>query len=56
MTWKLEKALGNIPYDQFGVSEEVQEQVKSRSLHALCSCFCKMILGFDVVFSYRLNW
>ncbi|KMT08005.1 hypothetical protein BVRB_6g144830 [Beta vulgaris subsp. vulgaris] len=28
VTWKLEKALGNIPYDQFGVSEEVQEQVE----------------------------
>lgn len=28
VTWKLEKALGNIPHDQFGVSEEVQEQVE----------------------------
>lgn len=28
VTWKLEKALGNIPYDKFGVSEEVQEQVE----------------------------
>ncbi|XP_074295588.1 U-box domain-containing protein 11-like [Silene latifolia] len=28
VTWKLEKALGNIPYEQFGVSEEVQEQVE----------------------------
>lgn len=25
--WKLEKALGNIPYDRFDISEEVQEQV-----------------------------
>uniref|UniRef100_A0A803LJQ4 RING-type E3 ubiquitin transferase n=1 Tax=Chenopodium quinoa TaxID=63459 RepID=A0A803LJQ4_CHEQI len=28
VTWKLEKALANIPYEQFGVSEEVQEQVE----------------------------
>lgn len=26
-TWKLEKALGEIPYDQFEISEEVEEQV-----------------------------
>ncbi|GMH02042.1 hypothetical protein Nepgr_003881 [Nepenthes gracilis] len=28
VTWKLEKALCNIPYDQFGISQEVQEQVE----------------------------
>ncbi|KAH7840930.1 hypothetical protein Vadar_023456 [Vaccinium darrowii] len=28
MTWKLEKALENLPYDQFDISEEVQEQVE----------------------------
>lgn len=28
VTWKLDKALGNIPYGQFGISEEVQEQVE----------------------------
>ncbi|XVE85391.1 hypothetical protein DITRI_Ditri17bG0087300 [Diplodiscus trichospermus] len=27
VTWKLEKALGKIPYDHFQISEEVQEQV-----------------------------
>lgn len=27
VTWKLEKALGNFPYDHFDISEEVQEQV-----------------------------
>lgn len=27
MTWKLEKALGNLPYDRLDISEEVQEQV-----------------------------
>lgn len=27
VTWKLEKTLGNLPYDQFDISEEVQEQV-----------------------------
>lgn len=27
VTWKLEKALGALPYDQFAISEEVQEQV-----------------------------
>uniref|UniRef100_A0A7N0UCM2 RING-type E3 ubiquitin transferase n=1 Tax=Kalanchoe fedtschenkoi TaxID=63787 RepID=A0A7N0UCM2_KALFE len=27
VTWKLEKALSNVPYDQFDISEEVQEQV-----------------------------
>ncbi|KAM7463466.1 hypothetical protein LguiA_031587 [Lonicera macranthoides] len=27
VTWTLEKALGNIPYDHFDISEEVQEQV-----------------------------
>ncbi|KAK3040731.1 hypothetical protein RJ639_029253 [Escallonia herrerae] len=27
VTWKLEKALGNLPYDHFDISEEVQEQV-----------------------------
>lgn len=27
-TWKLEKALGEIPYDQFEISEEVEEQVR----------------------------
>ncbi|KAI4381479.1 hypothetical protein MLD38_007548 [Melastoma candidum] len=27
VTWKLEKALGSIPYEQFDISEEVQEQV-----------------------------
>ncbi|XP_061991217.1 U-box domain-containing protein 11-like [Rosa rugosa] len=26
-TWKLERALGEIPYDQFEISEEVEEQV-----------------------------
>ncbi|KAL6187633.1 hypothetical protein ACLB2K_039031 [Fragaria x ananassa] len=26
-TWKLEKALGGVPYDQFKISEEVEEQV-----------------------------
>lgn len=28
VTWKLEKALGNLPYDQFDISEEVQEQIE----------------------------
>ncbi|PQP96237.1 U-box domain-containing protein 11 [Prunus yedoensis var. nudiflora] len=28
VTWKLEKALGDIPYDQFDISEEVEEQVE----------------------------
>lgn len=28
VTWKLEKALGSIPYDHFDISEEVQEQVE----------------------------
>ncbi|KAL9401751.1 hypothetical protein Peur_005600 [Populus x canadensis] len=27
VTWKLEKSLANVPYDQFDISEEVQEQV-----------------------------
>ncbi|KAK3221700.1 hypothetical protein Dsin_008725 [Dipteronia sinensis] len=27
VTWKLVKALGNVPYDRFDISEEVQEQV-----------------------------
>ncbi|KAF9677413.1 hypothetical protein SADUNF_Sadunf08G0105100 [Salix dunnii] len=27
VTWKLEKSLANVPYDQFNISEEVQEQV-----------------------------
>ncbi|XP_015882393.3 U-box domain-containing protein 11 [Ziziphus jujuba] len=27
VTWKLEKALGNLPYDHYEISEEVQEQV-----------------------------
>nr|GEV30421.1 U-box domain-containing protein 11-like [Tanacetum cinerariifolium] len=27
VTWKLEKALANLPYDQFDISEEVKEQV-----------------------------
>lgn len=27
VTWKLEKALANLPYDHFEISEEVQEQV-----------------------------
>lgn len=28
MTWKLEKALASLPYNQFDISEEVQEQVE----------------------------
>ncbi|KAL5553390.1 hypothetical protein UlMin_040791 [Ulmus minor] len=28
VTWKLEKALANLPYDLFDISEEVQEQVE----------------------------
>ncbi|XP_009785565.1 U-box domain-containing protein 11 [Nicotiana tabacum] len=28
VTWKLEKSLGSLPYDQFDISEEVQEQVE----------------------------
>ncbi|KAJ4973728.1 hypothetical protein NE237_006902 [Protea cynaroides] len=28
ITWKLEKALGNLPYDHFTISEEVREQVE----------------------------
>lgn len=27
VTWKLEKALGNLPYERLDISEEVQEQV-----------------------------
>ena len=27
VTWKLEKALSNLPYDRLDISEEVQEQV-----------------------------
>lgn len=27
VTWKLDKALIDIPYDDFNISEEVQEQV-----------------------------
>lgn len=30
VTWKLEKALANLPYDHFEISEEVQEQVGSK--------------------------
>lgn len=40
VTWKLEKALGNLPYDCFDISEEVQEQVgfkENRSLPFLNS-------------------
>lgn len=32
VTWKLEKALSSIPYDQFDISEEVQEQVGVENL------------------------
>lgn len=28
LTWKLERALRNFPYDQLEISEEVQEQVQ----------------------------
>ena len=35
-TWKLEKALAEIPYDQFEISEEVEEQV--RLTDSLDSC------------------
>ncbi|KAL0463486.1 UNVERIFIED_CONTAM: U-box domain-containing protein 11 [Sesamum latifolium] len=28
VTWKLEKALANFPYDEFDISEEVQEQIE----------------------------
>ncbi|OWM86231.1 U-box domain-containing protein 11-like [Punica granatum] len=28
VTWKLEKALGKLPYEQFDISDEVQEQVE----------------------------
>ncbi|KAL0430243.1 UNVERIFIED_CONTAM: U-box domain-containing protein 10 [Sesamum radiatum] len=28
VTWKLEKALSNFPYDEFDISEEVQEQIE----------------------------
>ncbi|XP_043693983.1 U-box domain-containing protein 10-like [Telopea speciosissima] len=28
ITWKLDRALGNIPYDHFDISDEVQEQVE----------------------------
>lgn len=41
VTWKLEKALANIPYQQFGVSEEVQEQVKNVGvIFLVCSYVC----------------
>ncbi|KAM1522517.1 hypothetical protein ACFX13_012799 [Malus domestica] len=30
VTWKLEKALGDIPYNQFDISEEVEEQESFR--------------------------
>ncbi|KAJ0763661.1 hypothetical protein HanPI659440_Chr08g0283541 [Helianthus annuus] len=29
VTWKLEQALANIPYDHFDISEEVKEQVRT---------------------------
>ncbi|KAJ6429853.1 hypothetical protein OIU84_021289 [Salix udensis] len=32
VTWKLEKSLANVPYDQFNISEEVQEQVALMSI------------------------
>ncbi|WOL20095.1 hypothetical protein Cni_G28897 [Canna indica] len=28
VTWQLEKVLGNVPYEYFGISDEVQEQVE----------------------------
>jgi len=27
VTWKLEKALGDLPYDRYDISDEVREQV-----------------------------
>lgn len=36
-TWKLEKALGGIPYDQFEISEEVEEQVRLTDSLESCS-------------------
>lgn len=35
VTWKLEKALENVPYHRFDISEEVQEQV----MLLKCCCF-----------------
>lgn len=29
VTWQLERALGNFPFDYFGVSDEIQEQVRA---------------------------
>lgn len=42
VTWKLEKALGNLPYDHYEISEEVQEQVRIEKL-----CEALVLTGFD---------
>lgn len=48
MTWKLEKALANLPYDHFDISEEVQEQVRIEYLSGVllfCSSFLLFVCG-----------
>lgn len=35
VTWKLEKALAGLPYDDFEISEEVLEQVSTERFHAV---------------------
>lgn len=52
MTWKLEKALDNIQYDQFDISEEVQEQVW---VEKYVDFFVLTELELNV-FSFRLLW
>lgn len=57
MTWKLEKALAVLPYENFDISEEVQEQVHVKAQQCehdnktfRCNCI-------DLSFAFsRLNW
>lgn len=50
MTWKLEKALANVPYDHFDISEEVQEQVR---IKAICGNLILVVIGLVVFVVYR---
>ena len=48
MTWKLEKLLSNLPYDDLDISEEVKEQVEL-GIHVIFSS-----VAFKVLFTCKI--
>jgi hypothetical protein len=58
VTWKLEKALGDLTYDRYDISDEVREQVKVCSLCRMYEdlVFLSMEVFLRVFFLLVIRW